>query len=265
MDIAKYKALYEAHDWKYREYLDAYRQANIPVRFPIAREILIDLTDRMDDIYQGMLLMGHTNNLTSLHVLYRSLMDHFIKIQYIQDKTFTGLSDETAHQYKVHYSVHEFLGEQGGIIEMDQIIDETKPKPDKPTYLQNKFPEMAGFDKNNEKEISAAVKQFGLSVMVKHLRDRFHKLPGTKNGGNILAQILPEFARVSSFTHGGPYAGQILQTLKEAGTVEEQIHNQLNIGLTMIGSCKEHNLLVFEIDLSVQEILHELKELRKIV
>jgi hypothetical protein len=264
MDITKYKTPYEAHDSRYEVYLNAYKQAGIQVRFPVAHEILLELTDRTDQIYKGMLLMGETNNLTSLYILYRSLIDHFIKIQYIQDKTFTGLSDETANNYKIHYFVSEFLGEQGGILEMELVLDEKKPKPDKPTFIQNRFPELAGFDKANERDVNEAVRQFGLTAMVKHLTDRYNGLPNSQRAGNILAQTLPEFAHVSSFTHGGPYAGQILKSIKNNGTDAEQIDKQLQICLTMLGTCKENNFLVFEIDQSNKAILLEMQGLRTI-
>ncbi len=187
MDITKYKTAYEAHESRYRVYLNAYKEANIQVRFQLAHEILLELTDRMDQIYKGMLLVAQTNNLTSLYILYRSLIDHFIKIQYIQDKTYTGLNDETAKNYKVHYFVSEFLGEQGGILEMELVLDEKKSKPDKPTFFQNRFPELAGFDKANEKEINDAVRQFGLSSMVKHLTDRYNGLRESQKAGVISA------------------------------------------------------------------------------
>ena len=78
-----------------------------------------------------------------------------------------------------------------------------KIKQDKPTFIQSRFPELAGFDKTNEREINDAVRQFGLSPMVKHLADRYSGLSDLERGGDILAQILPEYAQVSSFVHGG--------------------------------------------------------------
>jgi hypothetical protein len=41
MDITKYKTAYETHESRYRVYLNAYREANIQVRFPVAHEILL--------------------------------------------------------------------------------------------------------------------------------------------------------------------------------------------------------------------------------
>ena len=126
METLKYETAYSSHESRYRTYLNAYKQAKINIRFPIAHEILLELTDRMDMIYRGMLLVGKSNNITSLYILYRSLIDHFIKIQYLQDKTYTEMNDETANSYKVHYFISEFLGQQGGIQEMELVLDEKK-------------------------------------------------------------------------------------------------------------------------------------------
>ena len=96
MDITLWQEIYSKHDFHYRDYKQAFIKAGIRIRFPIAHEVLFEITDRMDDIFRGMLTNTNQNNLTSTYVLYRSLIDHFVKIQYILDKTATDLNDQTA-------------------------------------------------------------------------------------------------------------------------------------------------------------------------
>ncbi len=100
MDTYVYRETHGRHEFLYRDYRQAFEKAKIPVRFPVAQEILFDLAERMDSIYQGMLDAAYRDNLYALYILYRSLIDHYVKVQYIVDKTATEASDITAERYK---------------------------------------------------------------------------------------------------------------------------------------------------------------------
>ncbi len=261
MEIGQFEQKYAIHDACVRHYKAEITKAKIGVRFPIAHEVIFELIERMDELYVSMLLTAPKGLLSGTMVLYRSLIDHWIKIQYLIDKTTTEGNDATAEQYQKHYFIADFLGEQGGAMEMEQLVD-GQPKMDIPTYLAKKFPELAGFDKDNQKELSAATVQFKLNTMVRHLTDSYKNLPNLRDGGRIIAMTLPEYSQVSSFGHGGPYAGQLRRSLRESGQTEERLRNQLHIGLTMLGSCKENAFLVYEVDSSFQTILKEMQGLR---
>jgi hypothetical protein len=261
MTVTKWQEKYAKHDFHYRDYQQAFVKASIPIRFPKAHEVLFEMTDRMNDVYKGMLLAAGQDNLTSNYILYRSLIDHFIKIQYILDKTATGLSDQTAEQYQVHYFISEALGEQGGIMQMEALISDSPEKLDLIAFLRAKYPEMKEFEKANQQELSAAVGQFNLKSMIKHLMDRYRTI-GSAGIVNVFAKTLPEFAQISSFTHAGPYAGKILQMLEETEKCQERLNDQLHIGLSMLGMCKENNFIMYEIDASFKEVLLQFQSLR---
>jgi hypothetical protein len=263
MDTLELEKKYAAHDARYREYRQAYEQANIAVRFPVAAEVLFDLAERMDDIYQGMIDLAKWENVYSILIQYRALVEHCIKFQYIVHKTTEENSDSTAEQYKKHLFISEVLAEQAGVLDMEDLLNQAEKQTDFIEFLIKRFPGLEGFDKSNQQELSAAIGQFNLKTMVKHLTGEFRKR-ATPDVDRMMAMILPEFSQVSSFTHGGAYAGQLMKLWREGGTVEDQINNKLGIGLTMLGISKENCLLVYEIDRSVLGIVKELQSLRSI-
>jgi hypothetical protein len=262
MDTRVYRETYGRHDFLYRDYRQAFEKAKISIRFPIAQEILFDLAERMDSIYQGMLDAAYRDNLYALYILYRSLIDHYVKIQYIVDKTAAETSDITAEKYKKHLFITEVLAEQMGVLQMEDLLATVEKQTDFLEFFRKKFPEMAGFDKENQKEISAAIKQFDMRAMIKHLTERYRQLSDVPNAGWVFASTLPEYSQVSSFTHGGAYAGQIRKSLMNDGKVEEQLHNKLHIGMTLLGVSKENALVVYELDRSILSIIGEFQKSR---
>jgi hypothetical protein len=264
MDTLIYGRSYATHDLLFKDYRQAFDKAGIKVRFPIAHEVLFDLVDRMDLIYRGMLDVAHRDNLYSAYIQYRSLIEHYILIQYIVDKTATDQSDETAERYQKHLFISEVLAEQMGALHMEDLLNAVETQTEFLDYLHSRFPEMAEFDKENQREISAAIRQFSRTAMVKHLTDRYARLPGNPGGGRVFAFTLPEFSQVSTFTHAGAYAGQLLKSLTKDRQVEEQLRNKLHIGLTMLGVCKENAFYVYEIDPSFMTIHAELQKARTI-
>jgi hypothetical protein len=203
MDVNIYWEGYSAHDSLYRDYRQAFEKAKINIRFPIAHEVLFDLVDRMDNIYRAMVDMAYRDNLYGTYILYRSLIDHHVKIQYIVDKTATDQSDATAEQYQKHFFISEVLAEQMGALQMEDLLNAVEKKTNFLDFIHNKFPELKEFDKTNQKEISAAIEQFKLSTMIKHLADRYRQLPGNPGGGWIFAATHRNFRKFRRLRMGG--------------------------------------------------------------
>lgn len=111
MDSSIYEQKWIQHDLLYWEVLEQFERESRKVPFPIAREVVVDLVERLDEIYQSMINLANWPNLYSLSILYRSLLDHYVVILYITDKTEREGCDATASAYKKHLFISEFLME----------------------------------------------------------------------------------------------------------------------------------------------------------
>jgi hypothetical protein len=100
--------------------------------------------------------------------------------------------------------------------------------------------------------------------MVKHLTERYKAVGAGGEMARMMAMTLPEFARVSSFTHGGPYASKLMRLAAAQDTIKADIENKLGIGLTMIGVTKENSLVVYELDGTFLPLLQEFQAARRI-
>ncbi len=117
--------------------------------------------------------------------------------------------------------------------------------------------------KGNQKEFSTGAGQFKEERMVGYLTKSFqhHELIElAKTMGGILA----DYGHTSPFAHGGANAGVQWRSIREQEKVDVEMEKKLRLGLTMVGVCKEHCLMLFGVDGSFLELLGEFQKLRKV-
>jgi Family of unknown function (DUF5677) len=202
------------------------------------------------------------NNLYSCLILYRSLLEHFFKSFLIFEKMLSDKSDEVAESYKKHLMISEFLAEKAGVLHMEEMINGNEMKTDFITFINAKIPELEGFDKENQQEISKAIKLFSLKESVKYLHSKFKDKESLKNSSHILAQFLPEYSYASTFTHGGSYGSTLIQKFIKNSTVKDEIERILEISLTSICVSKESIIGTYEVNVNTKEYIKNLQEIR---
>ena len=263
MDTSLIKSKYLQHDKALQQSLSKIGKAKIPVVFPISHEVLSDFSNRVNKIFNAIISLASNNNLYCLFILYRSLLEHSYKAFYIFAKLTSELNDNTAEAYQKHLFIAEFLAEQSGILEMEDLINENSKKTDFLTFLITKFPELKGVDKKNQAEISAAINQFRLSEVVKFLHERFSKRNKNKAMAHLFAQTLPEYSHVSTFTHGGAYASKIIEKFSTEDLVQKEIDRIVKISLTLCCITKENVLSTYHPNAKIPLEITILQEIRK--
>lgn len=263
MDISSIEKKYLQHEQAVKHLYSEIDRLKIPTELPIANQVLTDFSKRVDAIFNSILLLAKADNLYSLFILYRSILEHSYKAFYIFAKTTRNGNDETAEKYQKHLFISEFLAEQAGVLEMEDLINESETKSDFLNFLLTKFPELQGFDKENQKEISAAIKEFRLSEIIKFLHDRFSQREENKNIASVFAQTLPEYSHVSTFTHGGSYASNLMDKFSEQDLTLQEIDKIVKISFTVCGVLKENVFITYRLDKSFLDILKTFQEIRK--
>lgn len=262
MDISLIETKYKNHQFAFEDIKQAFEKAKIEIPFPISHQVLSDMYKRISYIFDGMLDATKKDNLYSAFILYRSLLEHFFKGMFLIDKMVTTLSDQTAENYKKHYFISEYLAEQAGALEMDDLLNEKGIKTDFIQFLVCKRPELQGFDKSNQQEISAAIRQFNLKEIVKYLYSKYRGKSGTQGNEFIIAQTLPEYSHVSTFSHGGSYASVLMDKFSNQNDVENQLMRIMLISLTSTCVTKENYFMTYKIDESFRKYIFHLQALR---
>jgi hypothetical protein len=244
----------------YREVVDDLSKHKKEILYPTAQKVLQKFSLNLSMIFDSMLESGEKRNLYSCSILYRSLIEHFFKAFYIFEKTISDKNEDVSISFKKHYLISEFLAEKAGLLDMEDLQNGNLEKTDFLEFLNSKFPEFEGFDKENQKEISIATKQFGLKEIIKH----FHRKMVNKNYSykNVIGQMIPEYSRFSTFTHGGMHANAIIDTHTAQNTVSKEIARIIEITLISVILVNESIILMYKPDNEIADAFTKLKNKR---
>jgi|GEM_PF-2425363 len=263
MDISAIENKFSEHTILYDDIMQAIEKAKIKIHFPISNKVLGDLSKRTEYIFKGMMDVARQDNLYAAFILYRSLIEHFFKGMYIVDKMVSDMSDTTAENYQKHYFLSEYLAEQAGVLEMEDLINDSQSKTDFIKFITKKMPELEGFDKANQQEISAATKQFSLKEIVKHLHAKHKQRNSLAANSYVVAQTLPEYSHVCTYTHGGSYASVLMEKFIRENDIHGQLTRILHISLTTTCVTKENFFMTYEIGAYFKDYLLSLQNIRK--
>lgn len=263
MEVSKIEIRLIAHNSRFNEIFSTNKTEYLEIKYPITNEVLVDYSKRISLVYETMLIAAKSNNLYSCLILYRSLLEHFFKSFLIFERMCTTKSDETAENYQKHLMISEFLAEKAGVLEMEDLINNNQIKTNFLDFINTKIPELEGFDKKNQQEISAAIKLFSLKESIKYLHSQYKNKENFEKSSHILAKILPEYSFASTFTHGGSYASTLIEKFINENKIEEEIERILEISLSSVCMSKENILGTYMVNSKTKEYLTELYKIRK--
>ena len=259
MDTSRIISKYKEHDSFFQETLISFKDKNVV--HLIAHEILSDLSQRTNFIFEGLIELVEKDNLYSSFILYRSFLEHFYKSFFLFARTVKDNSDEMASKYQKHYFISEFLAEKAGILEMEELVTDSSRKTDFIKFIKMKMPDLEGFDKENQREISAAIKYFNVKAIVKFFYEDFSNNGSTQIAA-IIAKTIPEYAHVSTFTHGGAYASNLIAKIVEQEKVEQELNKIISIALTCSCITKENIFSTYEPNDNFPDVIKRFQEIR---
>jgi hypothetical protein len=263
MDIGLASRRYVEYESAYKEVYEHIEDTNVQLKYPIVNQVLSDISHRVDSLFKSILVLAVNDDLYALYILYRSTLEHFYRGFYIFAKTIKDLNEDVAESYQKHLCISEFLAEKSGQLEMEDLINQSKSKTDFISFLGEKHPELKEFDLNNQREISNAIKQFRFAEIIKYLNSDFSQKKETKSIADFFAKTLPEYSHVSTFTHGGAYATNLMRNILEKKLVHSEVEKILRIAFAIACISKENVFVSYNIDASFTQFLEKLHSLRR--
>lgn len=256
MDISIYKNQYEVHHEKYLNI--SCELKNVDIEHPYTNEVINDIYLRLEYIFISMLDLAEKENLYSINILFRSQIEHFITSFYLVHKMVNDNSDEAAKDYLLFFYVNEHILEQKAFYKLQ--YPDVKNRPiDFKTFLVAKFPNLIGFDKDNENEISAKNKQFEFNEMISFLSNNYDKIKSDNLNQFNIKEILVEYSKLSSYVHGGAYASKLYAIIKENNHLTIEIDRILQLSLTMLCTIKENIFLTYKI--KGMDLMNQVREM----
>lgn len=175
--------------------------------------VLIKFIAKITPIKNSIYDLYKTNNIYAINILYRSLIEHFIKFLYIYFQLLDNKNDQIGVEY----------------LELEPIVDKLAIANALKQYLtlfnEKEFSEAYDFDPKINKYLGKDIKEYKDKFKYRKIIDYIHKrcLEKSIYGGSensFLLKLIPEYAELSSFVHGGHLAEEIMIKNTKEKTLE---------------------------------------------
>lgn len=209
--------------------------------FKNTNEALLNFIYKIENLLEGVISVQ--NNLYSVYVLYRSLIEHHLIQYYIFIKHIELESDKTGENYCTSLKIYEFFQEMLAELNIDNIINNKNDK-DLLAFIRKKHPELKGIEKSNQQDVSRNIKDFNYKSITEHIYlFSTSRIPN----GDLFLELIKEYSKASSFTHGGPYSDQMIKLWKENGEITQETLRITGMALSIyINSIRSY--IMFGID-----------------
>lgn len=207
---------------------------------PKTTTVFLSFIANTDFIKNGILDVAETENVYAVKILFRSLIEHFLRFQYIWFRICEEKSDTAAEEYlkfssfkdgllagKSWKRVAELLGEDVDITPYDA--------------LKNIMPELAS---HSAKEVSERTAKFQLAKIIQYIVGKAKTNADREKLGFPLS-VIPEYSNLSCYVHGSPGVHALMAELKDEAQVEADLLKTADLALHMATSVKMFSLITF--------------------
>ena len=192
--------------------------------------VLPSLMKGLVSLKSGILTLAETGNVYATFVLFRVFLEHILKTLAVFLKAVDEKSDDFAEQY-LRLRIKEAFDylracDQAGI----QIGNAPK------TLLDKWMPEAQSM---SAKQIKKMEEPFRYRNLISAIRDLINVAPP-----NYLSKIIPNYAELSGFVHGGPTAFAKLDLIQAGKLTENELDRIAGLSVSMLYSAHRWLLML---------------------
>lgn len=170
---------------------------------------------KTNSLKTGMFECIDTNNPYSFKVLFRSFCEHYLKFMYIWVRFLSEKNDAVGVEYYSFCGASEARDYVSAIAMAEGLLGNAVVS-NAEVAIAKLYPEAA---KLNPKELEQVSGRFKYRSILRFLGD--DKLQLVAKERPFLAQIIPAYALLSSFVHGGPYTDMEMSGYSEPGALQD--------------------------------------------
>lgn len=165
---------------------------------PLSIFAVFSFFTRVESICLSIFALAKNQEYYSLGILFRSLLEHFVKAQYINYKVLELSDDSIGIDYWVFNREKEEIDYVKALSNSYALHGLEPAKP--PIEILKDIGVIS--KEKSARQIRAKVEQFTYKNMIQYLSN----VGAGKEAGplSLLSKMLPEYSTLSSFVHGGP-------------------------------------------------------------
>ncbi|MGV8823771.1 hypothetical protein [Methylibium petroleiphilum] len=182
--------------------------------FPESYRAMFGFCAKTNSLKTAMFDCIESNNPYAFNALFRCFCEHYLKFMYIWTRLLSEKTDKIGAEYFSFCGASEARGYVSAITMAEGLLGNTAVA-DIEAAISQMYPATAGM---SPKQMEQASGQFKYRAILRFLAgDAFRFVEKDRP---FLAQIIPQYALLSSFVHGGPYTDMEMAEYSEPRAIE---------------------------------------------
>jgi hypothetical protein len=225
---------------------------------PKAGNTMLFFIVKTNFIKEGVFELYQSENYYSIQILFRSLIEHFLRFEYVFFRLGLDKNDTVGEDYLKFCSLSENIDTGKAWKEVAKIL-EINPNLDPYDVLKEINEDMKKYSKQ---EIIDRAAQFRYKNIIKFINGHLNKHKEHRN--DFILNIIPEYSNLSSFVHGGPGSDQMLMSMDTDEKRQKELLRIIRLTFLIAGSVKLFAFLTyFQYDKSFGKFYSEMGRIMK--
>lgn len=216
-----------------QEYFPKVIDCNLQKDFPISFILILSFDTSANFIKNGILDNAETDNLYSAKILFRSLIEHYLRFKYIYFQWAKTKSDAEAEKYMIFSFANDEINTVKAKIAEIQLYN--------PMYKFNSWDDL--FKKYSKSEIEKESIKYTYKNIIRFIIREMSK--SDQKESPFLKSIISEYSKLSSYVHGSILAvNETMEFNNEQKRIEE-VYRISSLAIQISGTIKLFSLIMF--------------------
>lgn len=179
---------------------------------PHTGRALVSLVSKTGFLSNAIFDIAETDNPYCVKILFRSLVEHYLKSQYLWTRHIADKTDEVGSEYFEFcdlMEIKEMISAQNKVARIiHPNVQEIRPFD----WIREQDPNLAKFSNEDIRQKAA---QFKYGKIIEFLLGKIYR-NATLAENNFLLGIIPSYSELSTFVHGGPSSDKYILSTQES-------------------------------------------------
>lgn len=224
---------------EFQSYFPKITNSTFSKKFPNT-SILMQLFDTSGTFIKNSIFDScATDDYYGVKILFRCLIEHYVRFQFIFMNWSASKGDEFAKEYLEFNNAREVLDLLRAKISEQQLFDSSYNLKDWDNFLKDH----PHFKNKTRKEVEKETKKYTFKDIIIYLNDQF-KL-GKTDTSEFLGELIVEYSGLSSFVHGGMKSYHEMMSMNSEEKRQTEYNRIYGLNFQLSNSIKLFSLLMY--------------------
>lgn len=209
-------------------------------KIPNTSQTFLRFITKTNFIKEGIFELYESENLYAINILFRSLIEHYLRFNYIFFRLAAEQNDNIGLEYLKFCSLSEDIDTGKAWKDVAKVLDKN-PALEPYEVLQDWNPDLKKYTKEEIQRISS---QFRYKNIIRFIDDRINTEKQYEKN-KFLLNLIPVYSDLSSFVHGGPGADNSLIENTDKEKRENKLIERIEHSFITAAAVKQFTFLIF--------------------